>query len=164
MREIRILSELKSDYVVQYFDSWIEASVELNQITKHLFIKLELCEHNLRKIIIELINFEEKFKTFQFFISFELFRELTKAVNYLHSLKTPIIHRDLKPENVLISDGRNGVFLKLCDFGLAKLHDMSKYTHTVLYGTRVGQPDLFSPNLDIIPKNVHSSRDYLEFS
>ena len=130
MREIRILSELKSDYVVQYFDSWIEASVKSNQIKKYLFIKLELCEQNLKEIF-QYINFEEKFKTFQFFISFELFRELTKAVNYLHSLKTPIIHRDLKPENVLISDGRNGVFLKLCDFGYAKPLEVLKHTRMV---------------------------------
>ena len=36
----------------------------------------------------------------------------------MHSIK--IIHRDLKPENVLISDGKDGIFLKLCDFNLAK--------------------------------------------
>ena len=62
---------------------------------------------------------DKKYKKFCFFISCELLRDLTKCVNYLHS--NHIIHRDLKPENVLISDGRNGVFIKLCDFGLAKL-------------------------------------------
>src|SRR5689334_10957127 len=94
---------------------------------------MELCEQNLRKTI-QLMNesFEEKFKSFRFFISCEMFRELTKAVNYLHS--NNIIHRDLKPENVLISNGRNGVFLKLCDFGLAKFDDMS--THTGFIGTQ----------------------------
>ena len=91
-------------------------------------MKLELCEQNLKQII-NLMDFEEKFKTFQFFTSFELFRELTKAVNSLHSNKPqPIMHRDLKPENVLISDGRNGVFLKLCDFGLAIPHEIKKHT------------------------------------
>ena len=40
-------------------------------------------------------------------------------MNYLHS--NHVIHRDLKPENVLISDGRNGVFLKLCDINIAKI-------------------------------------------
>ena len=131
LREIRILSELKSDFIVQYYDSWIEASVELNEITKYLFIKIELCEQNLIKII-ELINFEEKFKCFQYFISFEIFRELTKALNYLHSIEPkPIMHRDIKPENVLISDGRNGVFLKLCDFGYAKPLEVVKHTRMV---------------------------------
>ena len=57
-------------------------------------------------------------KRFRFFISCELLRELTKGVNYLHS--NHIIHRDLKPENVVTTDGRNGVFLKLCDFNITK--------------------------------------------
>ena len=78
------------------------------------------------------MDFEEKFKNFQFFISFELFRELTKAVNYLHSQN--IMHRDLNPGNVLISDGRNGVFLKLCDLGLAIPHEIEK--HTAFVGTQ----------------------------
>ena len=126
MREIRILSELKSDLIVEYFDSWIETLVEFNEIQKYLFIKMELCEQNLRNTIQFMKSIDEKFKTFCFFISCQLFRELTKCVNYLHS--NHIIHRDLKPENVLISDGRNGVFLKLCDFGLSKFNDMSKHT------------------------------------
>jgi serine/threonine protein kinase len=135
LREIRILSELKSDFVVQYFDSWIESSVELKQISKYLFMKLELCEQNLKEIFILIDLMDEKFKTLKLFISFELFRELTKAVNSLHSNQPkPIMHRDLKPENVLISDGRNGVFLKLCDFGLAIPHEIEK--HTAFMGTQ----------------------------
>ena len=62
---------------------------------------------------------------FKLFISSQFFRELTKAVNYLHWLKWPQIHRDLKPENVLISNETNGVFLKLCDFGLSKSNQTS---------------------------------------
>ncbi len=131
MREIRILSELKSDLIVEYFDSWIETLVEFNEIRKYLFIKMELCEQNLRNTIQFMKSIDEKFKTFCFFISCQLLRDLTKCVNYLHSEN--IIHRDLKPENVLISDGRNGVFLKLCDFGLSKL-DLDSI-HTRMVGT-----------------------------
>jgi serine/threonine protein kinase len=129
LREIRILSELKSDLIVEYFDSWIETLVEFNEIQKYLFIKMELCEQNLRNTIKIMESIDEKYKSFSFFISCQLFEELTKCVNYLHS--NHIIHRDLKPENVLISDGRNGVFLKLCDFGLSKFDDMSKHTEFV---------------------------------
>ena len=43
------------------------------------------------------------------------------------------MHRDLKPGNVLISDGRNGVFLKLCDFGYAK--PLEVMNHTKMVGT-----------------------------
>ena len=70
-------------------------------------------------------SFKENHKTFRFFISCQLLRELTKAVNYLHS--NHIIHRDLKPENVVTTDGKNGVFMKLCDFNIAKVLGIEEY-------------------------------------
>ncbi|CAG2164564.1 unnamed protein product [Oppiella nova] len=78
----------------------------------------------------------------EFYISYQIFLELTECVQYLH--KKHIIHRDLKPDNVLISmDGR----IKLCDFGLAKDVDsidwyrMSKAKHTA----DVGPVDYMAP-------------------
>jgi serine/threonine protein kinase len=43
-------------------------------------------------------------------------------VNYLHSSSPPIIHRDLKPGNIFISDGRDGNYIKIGDFGTATSH------------------------------------------
>ena len=84
---------------------------------------MDLCSESLRKII-QFMNksLKESHKTFRFFISCQLLRELTKGVNYLHS--NHIIHRDLKPENVVTTDGKNDVFLKLCDFNIAKVLGM----------------------------------------
>ena len=117
------MSQLESDYVVQYFDSWVEDEVGFNseglpQILKILYIKMELCSGSLRQVIKSMKNLKNLHKNYHYFISCELFRELTKCVKYLHSIN--IIHRDLKPENVLTIEGRNGVFLKLCDFNIAK--------------------------------------------
>ena len=39
-----------------------------------------------------------------------------------------IIHRDLKPENVVTTDGRNGIFLKLCDFNIAKVLGIEEFS------------------------------------
>ena len=50
-----------------------------------------------------------------------------------------VIHRDVKPSNVLIARGR---VLKLVDFGLAKLQDVSRITRT---GARLGTPSYMSP-------------------
>ena len=146
-REIRIMSELKKDFVVQYFDSWIEGDVISRDVTKSLYIRMERCSQNLKAVLISMYyTLEECHKVFDFFISCELLRELTESVQYLHSLN--IIHRDLKPENVLISDGSDGRFIKLCDFGLATIHgnpsglkndhDISQIrssTHTTKIGT-----------------------------
>src|SRR6202012_4833841 len=102
---------------------------------------MELCSHNLKKVI------EEKPKCFErqsskamnsieFYISCQLFKELLECVRYLHESNPPIIHRDLKPANILLTEKlRNGRFLKLCDFGLAKEQEFNSMTHTQEQGT-----------------------------
>ena len=87
MSETKIMSQLNSDFVVQYFDSWIELDLnKSNELTKFLYIKMDLCSESLRKIIQFMKkSFNDRHKTFRFFISCELLRDPTKAVNYLHS-------------------------------------------------------------------------------
>ena len=58
-----------------------------------------------------------------------------------------IIHRDLKPENVFLTQ-RAGLrdFVKLLDFGLAKLSESMKQTeHLTRAGTVLGTPEYMSP-------------------
>ena len=58
-----------------------------------------------------------------------------------------IIHRDLKPENVyLISRGAQKDFVKVLDFGLAKLTQVEeKVTHKTRTGSVMGTPYYMSP-------------------
>ena len=46
------------------------------------------------------------------------FCQVLLGVNYIHKLD--IIHRDLKAENILLS-GKNGVLVKIGDFGISKM-------------------------------------------
>jgi serine/threonine-protein kinase len=58
-----------------------------------------------------------------------------------------IIHRDLKPENIyLVTRGSNKDFVKVLDFGLAKLtqHD-EKVTHKTRTGSVMGTPYYMAP-------------------
>jgi serine/threonine-protein kinase len=61
-----------------------------------------------------------------------------------------MIHRDLKPDNIFLSD-RNGTpdFVKVLDFGVAKLADVNQgrgfSTHTTAAGQIVGTPEYMSP-------------------
>ncbi len=133
LKELQILAKMKSDYTVKYNNSWIENN-------EMLYIQMELCFNTLKKVI-ELKQMQFKRNQFEimtsleYYISSELFKEILEAVNYLHKQNPPIIHRDLKPTNILITEGLNGRFVKLCDFGLATFHESAEQTHTEVLGT-----------------------------
>ena len=151
LKEVNILSKLSEVHVVRYYESWIESN--------SLYIQMELCSHNLKKVI------EEKPKCFQrqsseamnsieFYISCQLFKELLESVGYLHESNPPIIHRDLKPHNILITEeSRNGRFLKLCDFGLATFDSFTTVSHLVGKGT----PKYMAPET-LIPSSSTRTR------
>ncbi|CAG2168208.1 unnamed protein product [Oppiella nova] len=146
LNKVKNLGKVRSEYCVQYYNSWPES--------KHLYIQMEFCSQNLRNIL------EMKPKVFdrqigeamdcvEYFISCEIFREILESVQYLHELNPQIIHRDLKPDNILIDgNGRNGRFVKLCDFGLAKIHDNDINCKTNdKHTTGVGTPKYQAPEI-----------------
>jgi serine/threonine protein kinase len=59
--------------------------------------------------------------------------EIIECVNYLHGRN--VIHRDLKPANIFITNGTNGRFVKLADFGLSVIHEDIGQSHTQESGT-----------------------------
>jgi serine/threonine protein kinase len=116
---------------------------------------MELCLTTLKKVIEQLkleleIEKSECLPEPAYVISCELFKEILESVDYLHKLKPPVIHRDLKPANILLTNGRNGRFVKLGDFGLAVMHEFedqshSKYTGTEKYrAPEVTEADIYS--------------------
>ncbi|XP_047020396.1 serine/threonine-protein kinase Nek8-like isoform X1 [Helicoverpa zea] len=67
------------------------------------------------------------------------FCQVLLGVNYIHSKN--IIHRDLKAENILLT-GKNGVVVKIGDFGISKMLASAKKTSTV-----IGTPYYLAPEL-----------------
>ena len=66
-----------------------------------------------------------------------MFRQILSGLAYLHS--NNIIHRDLKLENILINDIEKShetkedlFFLKIIDFGTAKIFDKNKYPRAIV--------------------------------
>ncbi len=119
-----------SDTLGKSIIDWTNVDHNENPVLGSVFhIQMELCRMTLSEAIRE-INFElnqtvEKSITFfGAYITSQLFEEIVSGVGYLHSLNPPIIHRDLKPKNILITDGKNGNFVKIGDYGLATYHGL----------------------------------------
>ncbi len=120
------------------------SSVPNNEIFKTekpflLHIQMEFCLMTLKEVMKKLneeLNqkLSEVMTPLGYYISSEIFKEILESVDYLHKQK--VIHRDLKPNNILITDGMNGRFVKIADFGLATIHEFDGQTHTKYKGTQ----------------------------
>jgi serine/threonine protein kinase len=75
----------------------------------------------------------EPLNTIGYYIASELFIEILQSIAFLH--KQNIIHRDLKPKNILVTNGSNGRYIKIADFGIATEHS-GEQSHTQLVGTK----------------------------
>ncbi len=73
--------------------------------------------------------------------------QLAEAIAAIH--RAGVVHRDLKPDNVVLIE-KNGKsdFVKLCDFGVAKLMDSGLdrvAMHSTSQGAILGTPEYMSP-------------------
>ena len=127
-------------WIFSFFDFSLKHKILKANKSFLLHIQMELCYKSLKEII-NILNDELNQKSndvmtpLGYYISSELFIEILESVDYLHKQKPSIIHRDLKPSNILVTNGLNGRFVKLADFGLAVIHESEEQTHTKYLGT-----------------------------
>ena len=131
LKEVKAMMKVKGERIVKFFNSWMDSN-------DNIYIQMEFCSNNLKKIMqnrrkVFPRNNLQPMNRIEYYICCQIFIELLEAVNYLHQYKPqPIIHRDLKPANILFDDkGINGIFFKLCDFGLAIYQEDISHTKNV---------------------------------
>jgi serine/threonine protein kinase/tetratricopeptide (TPR) repeat protein len=74
----------------------------------------------------------------------EVLRQALAALSEAHELG--IVHRDLKPENIILEPlRRGGDFVKVVDFGLAKLRADAQHPSVTSPGIVCGTPDYMAP-------------------
>ncbi len=163
-KELKVWANLDCDYFVQYRSSWVEIydknnfeafkkavktiddtnsstdELDSGDNTNHAFlhIQMDLCLFTLRDAMTK-VNEELSIKKgdplnpIGYYIASELFIEILQSIAFLH--KQNIIHRDLKPKNILVTNGSNGRYIKIADFGIATEHS-GEQSHTQLVGTK----------------------------
>lgn len=113
-------------------DSWDKTSENKSMIENDnnenkiigrvLYIQTELCQMNLNDAI-DIIGKElnqsvgKPITVIGLFIATQILNEIVAGLNFLHL--SGIIHRDIKPKNIFLTDGKDGTFIKIGDFGLA---------------------------------------------
>ena len=75
------------------------------------------------------------------------------AVKHIHSHS--VIHRDIKPANILVKEGLK---VKLADFGLGHLAEKSSYFKKRYFSTQCGTPNYMAPEV-MANERYHNSAD-----
>jgi len=73
----------------------------------------------------------------------EIIGQVCSALDEAHGQK--IVHRDIKPDNIIVSMSANGLRVKVLDFGIARLRDMSGLGNLTQTGSVMGTPHYMSP-------------------
>ena len=74
----------------------------------------------------------------------DVLKQVLHALSEAHDLE--IVHRDLKPENIILEPlRRGGDFVKVVDFGLAKLKADTTTPNVTMPGIVCGTPDYMAP-------------------
>lgn len=128
-QEAAMMANLRSDFVVRFYGvcEWTS--------TNQTLLVMECCSHGS---LYDYLHPQEKDPTatpphLTWPVRYELARDISRGLDYLHRHQPMILHRDLKSLNVLLKTGESGELeAKLTDFGLAKMKNesSSKSKHT----------------------------------
>jgi serine/threonine-protein kinase len=142
-REASSAAKIKSPHVVQVFDHGL-TDAEVPYIVMEL-LKGESLSQRLKR--------ERQLTARETGL---LVAQVAKVLTIAHGLG--IVHRDLKPDNLFLVESGYELFVKVLDFGIAKVLDpeLNEITDT---GAMVGTPYYMSPEMLLSPKDADHRAD-----
>jgi len=86
----------------------------------------------------------------------EAYKIVSQLADALYDAHKLTIHRDIKPENILITEGEEGVQIKLTDFGIAKMLAPSQFLSS---SGQMGTPYYMAPEQKVDASRVDKRAD-----
>ena len=130
IKEVKILASMDNEYVVRYFDSFIERGT--------LHIVMEHCDRgDLQRLMTQQMKSGHRLGEDDVW---SLFLQILLGLYYIHSKH--ILHRDIKTANVFLCKG-DKPRVKIGDLGVARVMSSS----TTFANTLIGTPYYLSPEL-----------------
>jgi serine/threonine-protein kinase len=136
LREAETAGALSHPDIVTIFDAGEESNIA--------YIAMELLRGR------HLSDYTEVGKLLPVPTTIELVARAARALDYAH--RNNIVHRDIKPSNIMYDSGTDA--LKLTDFGIARLMDVSRTRTGIILGT----PSFMSPE-QLEGQNVSGQTD-----
>ncbi|MGE0823381.1 MAG: ankyrin repeat domain-containing protein [Candidatus Binatia bacterium] len=131
LREVRVAARLRNPHTVTVYDSGLDSEGEL-------FYTMELVSGRTLKDVMRsdgLLPIHRVVK---------IVGQICEALAEAHGLPEPIVHRDIKPANVFVEERQDDDWVKVGDFGIAKVlgEETSGLSHS---GASPGTPRYMSP-------------------
>jgi serine/threonine-protein kinase len=142
-REAEAAAQIKSPHVVQIYDHGL-IDDRVPYIVMELLDGTSLGEHLHRC------------ETLGTRATAAILSQVARALSKAHELG--IVHRDIKPDNVFLTDSDGEIFVKVLDFGIAKLTDDTALAMTST-GAAMGTPYYMSPEQIVSAKSVSGATD-----
>lgn len=137
-QEIRLARRITHRNVVRTYD--------LGEVQGTYYLTMEFVEGRSLKSLIETRG------RLPIPVTLTVGKQLCRALEVAH--EQGVIHRDIKPQNIVVEPSG---FLKVMDFGIARLADPPKGKGLTEAGTSIGTPDYMSPEqlqgLDLDPRS-----------
>jgi serine/threonine protein kinase len=114
-REFKISKILKHKNLVEFIDAY--------QNDKYIILIYEYCDKGNLREYLKNIREEKDIQKKETMIK-NILIQLKNALGYLREKN--IVHRDLKPDNIVFKSENDDVILKLCDFGLSRIYDVTQ--------------------------------------
>lgn len=130
LREVRISMRLRGSHIVTTYDAG-------KSDTNLLYFTMELLEGTT---LLHVLKREGKLLPPR---AMNIAAQICEALSEAHGQSRPIVHRDLKPANVFVEQWKGEDWIKVADFGIAKVHDGTDQITQA--GVVLGTPSYMAP-------------------